>query len=264
MTVALAVVSPLPSSLLPLPALPALHAQINPSHTWYSIRTTHFIVHFTRPLEPLARRLAGHAERAYTELSKELHPPRGMIDLVVTDDADRSNGSATPFPTNRIIVFSNPPVSESALRYTNDWGAMVVTHELTHIFHLDRTRGVWSLSQKIFGRPALSFPNLYQPSWLTEGLAVYEETRVAGAGRIEGAEHRMIARATAVNQTFPGIGALSLSQGRFPFGSSAYAFGSLFVDYLAKTRGESHVRTFVDKSAANLIPYLIDVPARQA
>src|SRR5262245_42330758 len=63
-------------------------AQINPSHTWYSLHTQHFIVPFTRPLEPLARRLAGHAERAYAELSRELHPPRGMIDLVVTDDAD--------------------------------------------------------------------------------------------------------------------------------------------------------------------------------
>src|SRR4029079_17613883 len=42
------------------------------------------------------------------------------------------------------------------------------------------------------------------------------------------------------------------------------AFGSLFIDYLAKSRGESHVREFVDKSAANLIPYLVDVPARQS
>ena len=219
--------------------------------------------HFTPPTEGLARRIAADAERAYTELAKQLHPPRGMVDVVLTDDIDQSNGSATPYPTNRIIIYANPPVSESALRYTNDWGQLVITHELTHIFHLDRTRGIWAIGQKVFGRAALLFPNFYDPSWLTEGLAVYEESRLAGGGRIEGSEHRMIARAAAIDGNFPALGALSLAQGRFPFGETAYAFGSLFVDYLARTQGESRVRDFVEKSSANLIPYLINTPAVQ-
>ena len=212
----------------------------------------------------MARRIAADAERAYAQLSKQLHPPRGPIDIVISDDADLSNGSATPFPTNRIVIYANPPVSETALRYTNDWGQLVITHELTHIFHLDRTRGVWWVAQHIFGRAATVFPNLYDPSWLTEGLAVYEESKLAGAGRIEGSEHRMIARAAALGNTFPSIGAASLGQGRYPFGESAYAYGSLFVDYLARRAGDGHVRQFVDKSAANVIPYLLDIPAKQA
>jgi hypothetical protein len=238
------------------------HAQA-PNLDWRTLETQHFYVHFNPPLEPLARRIAGDAERAYGELSRELHPPRGMIDVVLSDDVDFSNGSATPYPTNRIIIYANPPVSESALRYTNDWGQLVITHELTHIFHLDRSRGIWALSQHIFGRAAALFPNSYSPSWLTEGLAVYEESKLAGAGRIEGSEHRMIARAAAIDHTFPSIGALSLAQGRFPFGESAYSFGSLFVDYLAKTQGDSRVRAFVEKSSADIIPYLVDIPARQ-
>ena len=162
-----------------------------------------------------------------------------MIDVVLSDDVDLSNGSATPYPTNRIVIYANPPVSESALRYTNDWGQLVITHELTHIFHLERTRGIWSLGQHVFGRAAALFPNLYSPSWITEGLAVYEESKLTGAGRIEGSEHRMIVRTAALDHAFPSIGAISLSQGRYPFGETAYAFGSLFVDYLAKTQGDS-------------------------
>ena len=239
-------------------------AQVAPNLDWRTLKTPHFYVHFNPPTESLARRIAADAERAYIELSKELHPPRGSIDIVISDDVDFSNGSATPTPTNRIVIYANPPVSESALRYTNDWGQLVVTHELTHIFHLDRSRGVWALGQRIFGRAPLLFPNSYSPSWLTEGLAVYEESRIAGAGRIEGSEHRMIARAAAIDHRFPGIGALSLAQGHFPFGETAYSFGSLFVDYLAKTRGESHVREFVDKASANLIPYLVDIPAKRS
>jgi Tol biopolymer transport system component len=243
---------------------PSLHAQIDPSHHWLTLQTTHFRVTFTQSTEPLARRIAGDAERAYGQLSQQLHPPRGTIDIVLTDDIDASNGSATPYPSNRIVIYANPPVSESALRYTNDWAQLVVTHELTHIFHLDRTRGVWALGQHVFGRAAALFPNMYDPAWITEGLAVYEESKLAGAGRIQGSEHRMIARSAAIGGDFPALGALSLAQGRFPFGESAYSFGSLFIDYVARTRGESHVRDFVDKSAANLIPYLVDVPARQS
>ena len=241
-----------------------LNAQVAPDLDWRTLKTRHFYVHFTPPVEGLARRIAADAERAYTELSRELHPPRGPIDIVVSDDVDQSNGSATPTPTNRIVVYANPPVSESALRYTNDWARLVVTHELTHIFHLDRARGLWALGPRILGRAPLLFPNSYAPSWLTEGLAVYEESKLAGAGRIQGSEHRMIARAAAIDHTFPSLGALSLAQGRFPFGQTSYAFGSLFIDYLAKTRGESQVRRLVDKSAANIIPYLVDIPARQS
>jgi hypothetical protein len=245
----------------------ALSVRVSPAQApnlpWRTLKTEHFYVHFNPPLEPLARRIAADAERAYTELSRELHPPRGMIDVVISDDVDQSNGSATPFPTNRIVVYANPPVNESALRYTNDWGQLVITHELTHIFHLDRTRGLWSGAQKIFGRAAALFPNLYSPSWLVEGLAVYEESKLTGAGRIEGSEHRMIARAAAIDHTFPSLGALSLAQGHFPFGETSYSFGSLFVDYLAKTRGEARVRQFVEKSSADIIPFLINIPARQ-
>jgi hypothetical protein len=248
----------------PLVPLHPLGAQISPNLDWRTLTTAHFYVHFAPPLEPLARRIGGDAERAYAQLARELHPPRGMIDIVISDDVDLSNGSATPAPSNRIVIYANPPVSESALRFTNDWGQLVVTHELTHIFHLDRTRGIWALGQKIFGRAPALFPNVYSPSWLTEGIAVYYESRLAGAGRIEGSEHRMIARSAAIDHSFPAIGAVSLAAGRFPFGESAYAYGSLFVDYLARSRGERAVGAFIERSSAALVPYLLNTPARQS
>jgi hypothetical protein len=185
-----------------------------------------------------------------------------MIDVVLSDDTDFSNGSATPFPSNRILVYANPPVNESALAYTNDWTQTVITHELTHIFQLDRVRGIWALGQHIFGRSPPTFPNLYAPSWLLEGLAVYEESNLAGAGRVEGSEHRMIARSSTVDDAFPHIGAWSLGQGRYPFGEAAYAYGSLFVNYLAYTRGDTSIRKFVEAESKYLIPYLLNPPAR--
>ncbi|MEO5567183.1 MAG: hypothetical protein ABIR92_01740 [Gemmatimonadaceae bacterium] len=236
----------------------------DPSRDYLTISTTHFRVSFTRPLEGVARRVAANAERAYTQLSAEMHPPRGTIDVLVTDDFDFSNGSAITYPTNRIIVYAMPPVNDFGLRYTTDWAQMVVTHELAHIFHLDRTRGIWKLGQYVFGRSPFLFPNLYQPSWLIEGLAVYEESKLSGQGRIEGPEHHLLARAAAADHAFPRIGDLSLALPTFPGGNSAYAFGSLFFDYLARTRGDTSVGRFVESSSAQWIPYLIDIPARRA
>jgi hypothetical protein len=236
----------------------------DPSRDYLTIATPHFRVSFTPALETIARRTAANAERAYAQLTSELHPPRGTIDILVTDDFDFSNGSAITYPTNRIIVYAMPPVNDFGLRYTTDWAQMVVTHELTHIFHLDRVRGVWRLGQYVFGRSPFLFPNVYQPSWLIEGLAVYEESRLAGQGRIEGAENTMLARAAAVDRNFPSIGDASLARPSFPQGNSAYAFGSLFMAYLARTRGDSSIRKYVEASSASLIPYLIDIPARSA
>lgn len=238
-------------------------AQVSPSKRYFTLHTAHFYIHFTTETEPTARRVAVDAERAYAQLASELHPPRGPIDVVISDDADYSNGSATPFPTNRIVVYANPPIQSSSLRFTDDWGSMVITHELTHIFHLDRSRGLWRVGQYVFGRSPYLFPNEYDPSWLVEGLAVYYESHFTGAGRIEGSEHRTIARAAAIDHSFPSLSQASLASPRFPFGESAYAYGSLFVDYLAKTRGTAAVRRFVEKSSADIIPFWIDLPARQ-
>src|SRR5262245_39656168 len=118
------------SALLAI-AIPArADAQVDPSANWRTIRTEHFNVHFTPELEVVARRAAVQAETAYVQLSKHLARPRSRIDLLISDDVDYTNGWAAPFPSNRIGVYVNPPVFESALRFTDDPMQLVITHEL--------------------------------------------------------------------------------------------------------------------------------------
>ncbi|MFN2567027.1 MAG: hypothetical protein ABR499_18675 [Gemmatimonadaceae bacterium] len=242
----------------------ASRAQVPPNAPWRTMRTAHFAIHFTPELESIARRTAANAERAYAQLAAELVPPRGRIDIVVADNVDYSNGTASVFPSNRVYVYANPPVESSALRFNDDWNTLVVTHELTHVFHLDRVRGVWRLGQAVFGRAPLLFPNAYAPSWLTEGLAVYFESRLTGSGRLLGSEHRMIARSTALEHRFPRLDELSLATPRFPGGQVAYAYGSLIVDHLARTRGPGRVRDLVERTSGQIIPFLLDRPAARA
>ena len=242
----------------------ALSAQPAPYHRYRTLETEHFHIHAPAGLEREGRVAGAAAERAYGLLASELAKPRGTIDLVVTDDADYSNGYATPLPANRIVVFATPPIQGGGLRLNEDWLGLVITHELAHIFHLDRATGVWGLLQKVFGRGPGLFPNTYSPAWFTEGLAVYYESRFTQGGRLKDAEHRMLARAAAQEHRLPRLGDLSLGSGVFPGGSGAYAYGSLFVDYLSRTYGDTNVRRFADGQSRALIPWRLNTLSRGA
>ena len=252
------------AAALMLCAARATSAQLPPNEEWRTLHTRHFRVHFTPPLEEEARRAAVNAERAYAELSTELVPPRGTIDLVVSDNVDYVNGYATPFPSNRIVLFAHPPTDASGLRNYADWNALVVTHELTHIFHLDRSRGIWRVGQAIFGRNPLLFPNLYEPRWVLEGLAVYYESRLTGVGRLESSEHSMIARAAALANRVPTLQELSPGTSRFPGGQVVYVYGSLLFDYLSRTRGPGAIRDFVERGAKTPFPFILTATSRGA
>ena len=249
--------------LLTLVALPA-HAQLVPHDLWRTIATEHFRVHFTPPLEEAARRAAVHAETAWQQLARELRPPRGVIDLVVADNVDFTNGSATPFPTNRIIIYASPPTASRSLRFYDDWSALVITHELVHIFHLDRSAGWWGLARKFFGRAPVFMPNFYVPTWVTEGLATYYESRLTSAGRVEGTYHEMIARASALANDVPPPSQWSAATSRYPWGEIPYAFGSLFFDYLARTRGADKIPDFVERTSRFPIPFFLGRASRDA
>ena len=241
-----------------------VEAQIVPNDDWKTIETQHFRVHFTPPLEALARHSAATAERAYHLLSRELVPPHGKVDLTVADNVDYTNGYATPFPSNRIVVYAHPPVDEVSLRYNADWTELVITHELTHIFHLDRAKGIWKLGRYVFGRHPAFFPNAYMPAWVTEGLAVYFESRITGSGRLEGSEHYMVARAAAEAGSFPRLGELSSETTRFPLGEVVYAYGGFIFDYLSRTRGEKTIHDFVELASGAIFPLTLNGKSRKA
>ena len=239
-------------------------AQLVPNDDWRTLQTEHFRVHFTPPLEEQARRAAVNAERAYIQLSRELVAPRGPIDLVIADNVDYVNGYATSFPSNRIVVFAHPPTDVSGLRHYDDWNALILTHELAHVFHLDRARGIWKVGQAVFGRNPLLFPNAYAPSWVIEGIAVYFESRLTGTGRLESSEHSMIARAALREDRLPTLQELSPGTSRFPGGEVVYVYGSLLFDYLARTRGPGTIRDFVERTSGSLLPFLLTPTSRGA
>ncbi|HXE58122.1 MAG TPA: hypothetical protein VNK43_08980 [Gemmatimonadales bacterium] len=241
-----------------------LAAQINSAGAWRTLESPRFRVHFRPGAEALAKRSAEEAERAHRLLSRELVPPRGKVDLVLSDAADFANAYASVFPSNRILVLVAPPTAEPGLQHYDDWLRLVIVHELTHIFHGDRVRGPWRLIQAIFGRVPGSFPAFYQPGWVAEGLATYYESRFTGAGRVRGSFHRQILLAAERGGDWLGPNETAFLFEKWPDGIAPYAFGSRLFERLADERGEAAVGRFVEATAGQWIPFRTGRPFRRA
>src|SRR5213080_1151458 len=186
----------------------------------------------------------------------ELHPPRQVVDLTLVDDIDAANGATLVFPSDPIYLFLPPPATEPGLQHYDSWLRLVTTHELTHVFHLDRVRGVWGGVQAVFGRVPGLFPNDYQPSWVTEGLAVYYESKFTNGGRVTGSLHtQLLAADRAAGASRSPWNAVFFT--RWADGLVPYAYGSRFFHYLAGQTGDSVVPRFVEATSAQLIPYRV-------
>lgn len=249
-------------------ALSPAAAQVRPDLAWQTISTERIRVHFTPELEDLARRTLANAERAFAQLSEELQAPRGIVDIVVADNVDFANGYATPFPSNRIVVYARPPVDELQLRNHADWNLTLVTHEMAHIFHLDRARGLWGAAQRVFGRAAPLFPNTYAPNWLIEGIAIHYETRLTAGGRMASAEYPAAVRALAGGDALPPLHGVAAPRPFFPGGNSTYLLGAFLMERALQhdpnLGAPESMHRLIERMSGRLLPWRHDANARDA
>ena len=235
-----------PAALLALMILAGpgsrLRAQTPPPDLAYrTIVTPHFEVTFPRDLEAIGRIAARTAEGAYAALQNSfLRAPEGRTELLVTDHSDLSSGSAEIFPTNRIVVWVQPPVDGLALSHYDDWLEVVITHELAHIFHLDHAGWLGGAVRTVFGRVPWTWPAFpeYAGSFLAiEGVAAHRESLHTRAGRVHGSTHRAVVRTQALGGRSESVDQALGRSPMWPGGDRPYVFGSLFFRYLSDTYG---------------------------
>jgi Tol biopolymer transport system component len=233
-------------------------AQVPPDAEWRTLDTEHFRITFPRGLEALARHTAERAEIAYGRLASRLAPPpAGTIDILLTDFVDVSNGSATPFPSNRIVVYARPPVDEHRLAYFGDWIDLVVTHELTHVFHLDGAGGLGRVVRRVLGRYPWAwpvFPAIESPLWAIEGIATHMESALTGVGRVNGSYFDMSLRAAVLEGSFFPIDRVTGGTPLWPAGNAAYIYGALFFDDLARRHGTAVDAAVVARTQKSWLP----------
>jgi len=221
-----------------------------PFATYRTFETAHFILTFEVGLEDYARRAATRAEAAHALLARAYgSTPRGKIRLVIVDQGDVFNGSATTLPTNRVLAFAHTPV-EGELFYADDPVELLFTHELAHVFHLDQARGGWRVLRRVFGRSELTFPHVFDGRYLIEGLATFYESRLTDAGRVRGVEFPETLRAALLETKGPHLDEAEGDPGAWP-PDRHYVFGSLFVEHLASRYGPDTVPAWMARRAGS-------------
>ncbi|HET7825851.1 MAG TPA: hypothetical protein VFK90_10975, partial [Anaeromyxobacter sp.] len=227
----------------------------DPAFRWRTIETPHFRVHFHQGEDALAQEVAREAERAHEILTPKLgYAPPGRTEMVLSDDVDDANGSATPLPYNTIRVFAVPPPSQSELQDYRSWVREVVEHEYTHILHLDRVGGLPDAFNAVFGK--LWTPNAFLPSLFIEGLAVTNESEGdPTAGRNGSALFDMYARAVALEEPFPRLDQASNQFLEWPTGNVPYLLGGRFMAFLQARFGAEAVAGFSGAQGAAVWPW---------
>jgi hypothetical protein len=240
----------------------------DPLLEWRTIHTEHFDIHYHDPLALLARRVATVAERAYAALTEtfgfapQWSPGQSRIQIVVTDDSNDANGSATALPFDTIRLYAEPPEDLSTLGDYDDWLSTLVSHEHTHILHLDQASGLPSILNAILGK--VYMPNHVLPAWMTEGIAVWQETERTSGGRLRSSMWDMYLRMDALEGRFWRLDQVSTEADRWPHGDAPYLYGSYFVRFIAERYGRESIAAMARDYGDSVLPYGINRVAERA
>ncbi|MEY2686637.1 MAG: hypothetical protein RL375_835 [Pseudomonadota bacterium] len=225
----------------------------DPFARWRTAETPHFRIHYRAEERAQAETVARIAEKVYPRITGSLQwEPRGRTEVVVSSEIDLSNGHSTPLPYNAMTLYLAPPDSGELLD-NSAWLDLLITHEFVHVVHLDKVRGAPKVLQSIFGRVPWFFPNLFEPLWVMEGLAVLHEGDVAaGKGRLQGPMFEAWLR-TERERGFLSLAEIN-SDGRALPLSKNYLYGSYFFDFMQRRYGVTAPQQFVERYSGNIVP----------
>ncbi|WP_155831767.1 hypothetical protein [Hylemonella gracilis] len=243
----------------------ALAQSPDPRVEWQSADSANFRVHYRAVQRAQAEAVARAAERAYPRVTEALQwRLRGRTEILVLSETDLANGYATPLPYSLIAVMLAPP-DEGELLENSAWLDLLLVHELTHAVHLDKVRGVPKLGQRIFGNMPLFIPNLFNPSWVLEGLAVQVESSPPGAsgvqgqgdglwsgqGRLHSPAYETWLRAER-DRGFISLLELNANGRALPL-SKQYLYGAYFYDFLVRRYGADAPQRWVTRYSGNFL-----------
>lgn len=234
----------------------------DPRLLWKAIETPHFRISFYSTEDEVAERVATLAESIYTRLLPAIGwAPSERTEIVLTDQVESANGSATALPFDAISLFVTAPDDMSPLGDVDDWYLELVTHESTHIFHTDHIAGIPALVNSILGKTLA--PNQAQPRWLLEGLAIFEESARTSGGRLRSSMWNMWMRADVLEEHIAPLDVFSNTPRYWPQGNIWYLYGSFFMQWIAETYGEQAIRGMIDDYGRQPIAYGINRSIRR-
>lgn len=239
-------------------------AQVDPDIDWKRMRLPHFDLIYDAQQQELAKIYAARLEGSYDLLTPLFPEPPSRISVVMDDRTDLTNGSATTFPYPLIMVYPVLPTPQDSIGEYKDWASELVTHESTHIYAMNPQRGAVNVLSYLFG--SIMSPNILLPRWWHEGLAVENETRFSGAGRLRSPQEDAWLRSYVVDNR---LSELTLAEANevsiptWPYGARPYILGSAMWSEMTAMKGTQPEKD-LSWAYAGRMPYFINGPAEDS
>ena len=181
------------------------------------------------------------------------YTPKEKTTILLTDFADYGNAGASANPRNTVLVdvapipFTFETTAPAERMYT------FMNHEMVHIATMDQPAAADIRARKFFRGKVLATdehpetiwyqyltsPRISTPRWYLEGIAVFQETWMAGGlGRAQGGYDEMMFRSKVRDDGhfYDPLGLVAEGvRIDFQVGANAYLYGGRFMSYLAYT-----------------------------
>ncbi|MFA7228418.1 MAG: biopolymer transporter Tol [Melioribacteraceae bacterium] len=244
----------------------------NPDFNWYTIKGKHVRVHYHEEAERTAKTVAKIADEIWGPITSLYNYEPDVIDFVIKDIDDYSNG-ATYFFDNKIEIWSSS--LDFDLRGTHNWLRNVISHEFTHMVQiqasmkLSRTMPIFYLQfmnyedkrrpDILFGFPnfiaSYPIPGINVPAWFAEGTAQYMRKEF---NYDNWDTHRdMILRSYALNNSMLTWNQMGVFDKTSLGNESVYNSGFALVRYLAQKYGEEKLIA-INEKLGKLTNFTID------
>ena len=181
------------------------------------------------------------------------YTPEEKTTVLLLDFSDYGNGGAMSVPSNMVVVDIAPVAFTFETSAPAERMYKLMNHELVHITALDQAGPSDNRYRKFFGGKVmatdehpetmlyqyLTSPRFSSPRWFHEGIAVFQETWMAGGfGRSQGGYDEMVFRAKVRDDAhfYDPLGLVAEGvKVDFQVGANAYLYGERFMSYLAYT-----------------------------
>lgn len=232
---------------------------------WRQIETAHFKIIFPDHAREAGEAYARAAERSWAVLSPIFQEaPPTPIPILISDNSDLANGSATFLPYALIIAYPVLPEPETSIADYEDWAYELIVHELAHLYSFTPAHGFYTPFKYVFG--SIVHPGGVLPRWYLEGLAVEVETRYSNFGRLRAPSTMATLRAITLGDAWKKENLATINESSiptWPYGSRPYVFGSLLWQDLVKEKGPGIMNDLTWRFGGRL-PFLIQAPVEEA
>lgn len=198
-------------------------------------QTRFFDIIFDETTRESARELYGCADEILEELCLQYKvKPDFKIPVVLTSRTETHNAYFTNYNYNHIVIYDCIPTE--SLMVSSGTIKSTFIHELNHLVSINAKNGFWRITGKILG-------DIYNPgdyitltSFFKEGASVYQES-ANGEGRLNDGYFLHDLKQAKLSGRFPGYTDCFGARTIYPYGRTAYLFGSAFTEYVIAKYG---------------------------